>query len=304
MKWRQLVSIKPLKHCFDRKMISYQSYRTRHSAGSYLWLPGTGDSLKDGKPWPPVFNGVLLTPPPGLSLGGPVSGVWRVSVVLGLDVLVFPFSPFHCWPRCGITSSPLWSMPTFISSNFWMDLDKNNLFVSSTQHLGCVSFIKSHNRTPSPAQEGLCEVVLGSVLWLHPALQQHLLVKLSLLLLLLQMLLHAETLPVILLDVFRGVKALDRHTCTQWTQPWFRESCGLQANSVLFSTRFVLPELLLHPEWHNIYYCLSVIPAVLTATTHTHARAHTLVFNRQTLSKEPLLTTRQLPRPRPPSSIP
>lgn len=67
----------------------------------------------------------------------------------------------------------------------------------------------------SPAQEGLGEVVLGSILWLHPSLQQHLLVKLSLLLLLLQMLSHAETLPVILLDVLCGVKALDKHAYTQ-----------------------------------------------------------------------------------------
>lgn len=69
--------------------------------------------------------------------------------------------------------------------------------------------------TSSLAEEGLSEVVLGSVLRLHPSLQQHLLVKLSLLLLLLQMLLHTETLPVILLDVFCGVKTLDNHTCNQ-----------------------------------------------------------------------------------------
>lgn len=69
--------------------------------------------------------------------------------------------------------------------------------------------------TFSPAEEGLCEVILGSVLWLHPSLQQHLLVKLSLLLLLLQMLPHAETVPVILLDVLRGVKALDVHAYTR-----------------------------------------------------------------------------------------
>lgn len=69
--------------------------------------------------------------------------------------------------------------------------------------------------TSSLAEEGLSEVVLGSVLRLHPSLQQHLLVKLSLLLLLLQMLLNAETLPVILLDVLCGVQTLDKHTCTQ-----------------------------------------------------------------------------------------
>lgn len=69
--------------------------------------------------------------------------------------------------------------------------------------------------TFSPAEEGLGEVILGSVLWLHPSLQQHLLVKLSLLLLLLQMLPHAETVPVILLDVLRGVKALDVHAYTR-----------------------------------------------------------------------------------------
>lgn len=61
----------------------------------------------------------------------------------------------------------------------------------------------------SPTEEGLSEVVLGSIWRLHPSLQQHLLVELSLLLLLLQMLLHAETLPVILLDVLCGVRTLD-----------------------------------------------------------------------------------------------
>lgn len=94
-----------------------------------------------------------------------------------------------------------------------MDLDKNKI---STRGVPRLCFI--HEMTQydfSLAEEGLSEVVLGSVLRLHPSLQQHLLVKLSLLLLLLQMLLHTETLPVILLDVICGVKALDRHTCTQ-----------------------------------------------------------------------------------------
>lgn len=56
---------------------------------------------------------------------------------------------------------------------------------------------------------------MGCVLRLHPSFQQHLLVKLSLLLLLLQMLLYAETLPVVLLDLLCGVRTLDKHTCTQ-----------------------------------------------------------------------------------------
>lgn len=66
--------------------------------------------------------------------------------------------------------------------------------------------------TTLPAEEGLSEVVLGSVLRLHSSLQQHLLVELPLLLLLLQMLLHAETLPVILLYVLCGVMPLDKQT--------------------------------------------------------------------------------------------
>lgn len=66
-----------------------------------------------------------------------------------------------------------------------------------------------------PAEEGLGEVALGSVLRFHSSLQQHLLVKLPLLLLLLQMLLHAETLPVILLDLLCGVTTLNTHTHTQ-----------------------------------------------------------------------------------------
>lgn len=62
-----------------------------------------------------------------------------------------------------------------------------------------------------PAEEGLCEIVLGTILWLHSSLQQHLLVKLLLLLLLLQMLLHPKTLPVILLNMFSGVETLHKH---------------------------------------------------------------------------------------------
>lgn len=61
----------------------------------------------------------------------------------------------------------------------------------------------------SPVEEGLRQVVLGSILRLHPSLQEHLLVKLLLLLLLLQVLLNPEALPVILLDVLRGVGTLD-----------------------------------------------------------------------------------------------
>lgn len=90
--------------------------------GSYLWLEGTGDSPREGKPWFPALNGVLLLTPPGLSLCDTVSGVWRLLAVLGLEVPLLPVNPFHCWPRCVIISSPLWSMPIFISSNFWMDL--------------------------------------------------------------------------------------------------------------------------------------------------------------------------------------
>ena len=66
--------------------------------------------------------------------------------------------------------------------------------------------------TSSPAEERLSEVVLGSILWLHPSLQQHLLVKLPLLLLLFQMLLHTETLPIKLLYVLCGVTTLDKYT--------------------------------------------------------------------------------------------
>ncbi|TNN36624.1 hypothetical protein EYF80_053202 [Liparis tanakae] len=52
-------------------------------------------------------SGGLLTPPPGAALGGPGSGVVPVLVVHGVG-----------------SSSPLGSMPTFISSSFWMDLDR------------------------------------------------------------------------------------------------------------------------------------------------------------------------------------
>lgn len=67
-------------------------------------------------------------------------------------------------------------------------------------------------RSFSPAEEGFGEVVLRSVLWLHPSLKQHLLVELLLLLLLLHVLPHAQTLPVILLDVLCGVETLGKHT--------------------------------------------------------------------------------------------
>lgn len=77
-----------------------------------------------------------------------------------------------------------------------------------------VSLITCHSASFSPAEEGFSEVVLRSVLWLHPSLEQHLLVELLLLLLLLHMLPHAQTLPVIFLDVLCGVEVLDKHTCT------------------------------------------------------------------------------------------
>lgn len=95
-----------------------------------------------------------------------------------------------------------------------MDLNKRN--ISSCQQ-GSATFVSftEYNVISSPAEKGLCEVVLGSILRLHTSLQQHLLVKLSLLLLLLQVLPHAETLPVILLDVLCGIKALDTHAKTQ-----------------------------------------------------------------------------------------
>lgn len=181
----------------------------------YLWLAGTGDSLREGKPWPPVRNGVLLLTPPCLSFGDTVSGMWWMLAVPGLDVLLFPVSPFHCWPRCVIPSSPLWSMPTFISSSFWMDLNKNDAPFSAEVTLYSYKCEKEYLYT-TPAEKGLCEVLLGSILWLHPSLQQHLLIQLPLLLLLLQMLLHAETLSVILLYVLRGVATLDNHMDTMW----------------------------------------------------------------------------------------
>lgn len=62
-----------------------------------------------------------------------------------------------------------------------------------------------------PVEELLCEAVLhvaGRGLLLDPALQQHLLVHLPLLLLLLQVLLHTETLPVELLVLLCGVAEL------------------------------------------------------------------------------------------------
>ena len=66
-----------------------------------------------------------------------------------------------------------------------------------------------------PVEELLCEAVLHVAGWrvlLHPSLQQHLLIHLPLLLLLLQVLLHAETLPVIFLYVLCGVTPLDKQT--------------------------------------------------------------------------------------------
>lgn len=100
-------------------------------------------------------------------------------------------------------------MPTFISSNFWMDLDKDKLCRSTRLAFHSSLTSNSVGMTSSPAEEGFCEVVLGSILGLHSPLQQHLLVKLLLLLLLFQMLLHAEPLSVILLDVLSGVMTLD-----------------------------------------------------------------------------------------------
>lgn len=63
----------------------------------------------------------------------------------------------------------------------------------------------------SPVEELLREAVLhvaGRRLLLYPALQQHLLVHLPLLLLLFQVLLHAKPLPVELLVLLRGVVEL------------------------------------------------------------------------------------------------
>lgn len=97
-----------------------------------------------------------------------------------------------------------------------MDLDKDKLCRST--RLAFHSSLTSNpaGMTPSPAEEGFSEVVLGSILGLHSPLQQHLLVKLLLLLLLFQMLLHAEPLPVILLDVLSGVTTLDTHKDTSY----------------------------------------------------------------------------------------
>lgn len=87
-----------------------------------------------------------------------------------------------------------------------MDLTQR-LFVSLWQ-LGC-SVSLSQSGLSSPVEEGFRQVVLGSILRLHPSLQKHLLVKLLLLLLLLQVLLNPEALPVVLLHVLRGVETLD-----------------------------------------------------------------------------------------------
>ena len=62
-----------------------------------------------------------------------------------------------------------------------------------------------------PVEELLREAVLhvaGRGLLLDPSLQQHLLVELPLLLLLLQVLLHTEALPVVLLVLLRRVTKL------------------------------------------------------------------------------------------------
>lgn len=78
-----------------------------------------------------------------------------------------------------------------------------------------------------PVEELLSEAVLhvaGRGLLLDPSLQQHLLVNLPLLLLLLQVLLHTKTLAIILLILLRGVtkltiehKSIDREWNTTWT---------------------------------------------------------------------------------------
>lgn len=85
-----------------------------------------------------------------------------------------------------------------------------HLFVSVWQLSCSVSLTQSiQSGVSSPVEEGLRQVVLGSLLWLYPSLQEHLLVKLLLLLFLLQVLLNPEALPVILLDVLRGVETLN-----------------------------------------------------------------------------------------------
>lgn len=66
-----------------------------------------------------------------------------------------------------------------------------------------------------PVEEGLCQAVLhvvGRGLLLDPSLQQHLLVHLPLLLLLLQVLLHAQPLAVKLLVLLCRVAELRRKT--------------------------------------------------------------------------------------------
>lgn len=97
-----------------------------------------------------------------------------------------------------------------------MDLDKDKTSCSTKVicYILETTVVKYFIVAFSPAKEGLGEVVLGSILELHPSLQQHLLVKLPLLLLLLQMLLHAKTLPVILLYVLCRASTLDKHTYT------------------------------------------------------------------------------------------
>lgn len=89
-----------------------------------------------------------------------------------------------------------------------------------------------------PAEKRLGEVVLGSVLELHAALQQHLVVKLPLLLLLLQMLLHAKPLPVILLNLLCGASALDRHTINHGE----KKSCLCVTFKIKITVGFVIPE--------------------------------------------------------------
>lgn len=87
--------------------------------------------------------------------------------------------------------------------------------------------------TPSPAEERLGEVVLGSILRLDASLQQHLLVQLLLLLLLFQVLLHAETLPVILLDGLCGVTALNTQTQTH-SETEYRKQSWNRVNAPFF----------------------------------------------------------------------
>lgn len=84
-----------------------------------LYLAGNGDSLMCCRQWlPDLWEGMLLTLP-GFALCTTPGSSWV------LDVLPSSARPLQCWPR-GVTSSPWWSMPMFISSSFWMDLDRRH----------------------------------------------------------------------------------------------------------------------------------------------------------------------------------